>query len=106
MNAPRPRPIILRKSDVKPYTNSQGRRLGRADYLAFVMSGDMRWDAQVIEDAAVASFGETAVLTCHVTDVGRWRGEPVRWRFVSTQVYVRRGETFVYAAGHTSSPAD
>lgn len=86
------------------YINSMGRRLDRNAYLAFVGSGDMRWTAQVLEDVHVHPFGDTVVMTCRVTDVGYFRDEPVRWSYVSTQVYLRHDHTYLYAAGHTATP--
>jgi hypothetical protein len=85
------------------YTSSQGRRHDRSDSFGFVTSGDMRWKAQIIEDAEVHPFGDTVVLTCRVTDIRHYQSEPVRWHFISTHVYVRHGDTSLYAAGHTSS---
>lgn len=88
------------------YVNSLGQRLDRAAYLAFVGGRDMRWSAQHLDDVQVHSFGDAVVMTCRLVDEGHWRGEPVRWSWVSTQVYVRRDGEYLYAAGHTSAPAE
>jgi hypothetical protein len=83
------------------YTNAHGTRLDRDGWLAFVLEGRMRWASQTLEDVEVLAFGDTVVLTGRVADVGEWDGEPVRWVFATTQIYVRQGGVFRYAAGHT-----
>jgi hypothetical protein len=58
-----------------------------------------------VDELAVRGYGDVAVVTCRVHDVGTWDGEAFQAVFRSTQVYVRRGGAWVYVAGQTVSLA-
>ena len=83
------------------YTNSQGARLARDEYVDFVRTGPLRWRGQRFEDARVTVDGSTAVLTGVVVDDVLVEGEPHVLRFATTQTYVLVGGAWLYLAGHT-----
>ena len=83
------------------YTNSQGSRLTRAEYVDFVRTGPLRWRGQRFEDARVAVDGTAAVLTGVVVDDVLVDGEPYLLRFATTQTYVLVSGAWSYLAGHT-----
>ena len=83
------------------YTNAQGIRIGRDQYLAFVRDGPLRWREQRLEDARVVVSGATAVLTARVIDDVEVDGEPYELRFATTQTYVREAGGWRYLAGQT-----
>ncbi len=83
------------------YTNSQGARLTRDEYVDFVRTGPLRWRGQRFEDARVTVDGGTAVLTATVVDDVVVDGEPHLLRFATTQTYVFVDGAWSYLAGHT-----
>jgi len=83
------------------YTNSQGARLARVEYVDFVRTGPLRWREQRFEGARVIVDGSTAVLTGVVVDDVLVEGEPHMLRFATTQVYVLVEGAWSYLAGHT-----
>ena len=85
------------------YTNSQGTRLDRAEYLDFVRTGPLRWNAQSYDDVAVAVAGATAVLTGVVVDDVVVDGDRHVLRFATTQTYVLVDGRWSYLAGHTAT---
>jgi ketosteroid isomerase-like protein len=87
------------------YVNANGHRLARDAYLAFLAEGPLRWQAQTLEDVAVAVDGQVAVLVAMVVDEVLYDGQPARWEFVTTQTYVERDGEWLYLAGHTALPA-
>jgi hypothetical protein len=84
------------------YTNAQGIRIGRDEYLAFVRDGRLRWREQRLDDVQVAAAGGVAVLTGTVVDDVLADGEPYELRFVTTQTYVETAGGWLYLAGHTA----
>jgi hypothetical protein len=86
------------------YTNAQGTRIGRAEYVAFVRDGPLRWRDQRLEDVQVAAAGPVAVLTARVVDDVEVDGAPHLLRFVTTQTYMRGEAGWLYLAGHTAPP--
>ena len=87
------------------YTNAQGIRLGRDEYLAFVRDGPLRWREQRLEDVRVVADAAVAVLTGLVVDDVLVDGEPYELRFVTTQTYVNAAGRWLYLAGHTAPVA-
>jgi hypothetical protein len=83
------------------YTNSQGARLTRDEYVDFVRTGPLRWRGQRFEVARVIVDGSTAVLTGVVVDDVLVDGEPHLLRFATTQTYVLVGGAWSYLAGQT-----
>ena len=83
------------------YTNSQGTRLSREQYVDFVRTGPLRWRGQRFEDARVTVDGSTAVLTGVVVDDVLVEGEPHVLRFATTQTYVLVDGAWSYLAGQT-----
>ena len=84
------------------YTNSQGTRLAKADYVDFLSTGPLRWRKQWLEDASVVHVEGTAVLHGIVVDDLLIDDDPHLLRFATTQTYVRVGDRWYYLAGHTA----
>ena len=84
------------------YTNSQGKRLGKAAYLDFLSRGPLRWRRQWLEDASVVHVEGTGVLHGTVVDDLLISAEPHLLRFATTQTYVRVGDCWYYLTGHTA----
>jgi hypothetical protein len=85
------------------YTDTNGRRRAREEYVAFTTAGEGHWVDQVFEDVQVASEGPVVIVTARVVDHVRWDEELFTWRFATTQVYVPDEDGhLLYRAGHTS----
>jgi hypothetical protein len=84
------------------YTNSQGKRLGKAAYLDFLSRGPLRWRRQWLEGASVVHVEGTGVLHGTVVDDLLISAEPHLLRFATTQTYVRVGDFWYYLTGHTA----
>ena len=87
------------------YIDANGHRLDRDCYLAFVIDGPVRWNAQALVDVQVVEDGPVTVLVASVVDDVVYDGVPARWEFVTTQTYVRKRRSWLYLAGHTALPA-
>jgi hypothetical protein len=88
------------------YTNAQGIRIGRDEYLSFVRDGPLRWREQRLEDLHVVAADGVAILTGTVVDDVLVDGEPYELRFVTTQTYVAEAGGWLYLAGHTAPPPE
>jgi len=85
------------------YTDTEGRRRGREEYVAFTTAGEGHWVDQTFEEVQVASEGPVVIVTASVVDHVRWNQELVTWRFATTQVYVPAEDgRLLYRVGHTS----
>lgn len=82
------------------WTSHRGERFSRDAYLAANTGGTTRWLAQSLEDAQVAVVGDTAVLTCVVCDVVDHGGGEATFRMPMTQLWVRRGGSWLCLGGH------
>jgi ketosteroid isomerase-like protein len=69
----------------------------RSQFLAAVESGDLTHEAFAGDVARIRTYGETAVVTAHVTNNGTWQGVPFTSDEWATDVYVRRGNTWLCA---------
>ena len=88
------------------YTNAQGIRLDKGQYLKFLRGGTLRWHEQLLEEVAVVVDDDVAVLMAQVVDDVDVGGQRMRLRFATTQTYVRRGGSWSYLAGHTAPPPE
>ncbi len=85
------------------YTNASGLLVHKPDYLRFyVRNPELCWEGQDLDDVGVEVYGECAVLTARVHDVGTSGGERFDRFYRSTFVYVREGSPWRCAAGQTT----
>ena len=85
------------------YTNASGVVLSKAEYLEhYVVSTYVRWTEQLLDEVEVMVYGQAAVLTCRVHDVGRYGDEPFDAFYRSTFLWVREGGEWRCAAGQTT----
>jgi hypothetical protein len=90
-------------ADTFRYTNASGAVLSKAEYIEhYVASTHMRWTEQALDEVEVVMYGQAAVLTCRVHDVGRYGDEPFDAFYRSTFTWVLDGGAWRCAAGHTT----
>ena len=78
-------------SDDFSYINASGHAFDKQAYLQFfVVSGNMKWLAQELDEIAVRLYGDTAVLACRVHDQALFQGTPYDAYLRSTQIYVKQ----------------
>src|SRR5688572_29801934 len=64
---------------------------GKQHFLSLVESGDLRHDAMdMVGDARVQIYGDTAVLTARVTNTAWYKGQRFEADEWTTDVFVRR----------------
>ena len=86
------------------YTNASGIVLSKAEYFEhYVESSYVRWFEQAMDEVAVTVYGQAAVLTCRVHDVGQYGEEPFDAFYRTTFLWVFLNGAWRCAAGHTSS---
>lgn len=79
-------------SDDLTYTHTTGVYETKAEFLAKLKSGQLKYEAFTPEDIQVRVYGATGVIT-GVTRVNvQVKGEPLRFRLRFTDVYVKQGD--------------
>ena len=64
---------------------------GKAEFLAWVASGDVTHETmEIVGDARVRIYDETAVLTARVTNSGHYKGQPFSADEWTTDVFRRQ----------------
>jgi ketosteroid isomerase-like protein len=69
----------------------------RSQFLGAVAAGDLTHEAFEVDVARVRTYGETAVVTAHVTNNGTWQGQPFTADEWATDVYLKQGNTWLCA---------
>jgi ketosteroid isomerase-like protein len=69
----------------------------RGQFLAAIEAGDLTHEAFEVDVARVRTYGDTAVVTAHVTNNGTWQGQPFTADEWSTDVYVKQGNGWLCA---------
>lgn len=82
------------------WTSHRGQTFDRSAYLDSNVSGGLVWRAQTLSDVSVTVAGDTAVLTCRVTDEVERDGRAERFSMPMTQVWVRSMSGWLCLAGH------
>ena len=86
------------------YTNASGIVFDKTTYLEFyLLSKQMQWIAQELDNLRLCLYGDVAVLTCRIHDWATYQGNEFDAYFRSTQVFVKQGDGWQYAAGHTTA---
>jgi ketosteroid isomerase-like protein len=69
----------------------------RDQFLEAVAAGDLTHEAFDVDVARVRTYGDTAVVTAHVTNNGAWHGQPFSADEWATDVYLKQGNTWLCA---------
>ena len=64
---------------------------GKADFLSWISSGDLTHETmEMVGDARIQIYGDTAVLTARVTNNGHYKNQPFNADEWTTDVFYRR----------------
>ena len=72
------------------FTNSSGEVQTKAQRLAEIKSGELKFESIRIDDVQVRVYGDTAVVTGRGTVKGQRRGQDLTGQSRSTSVYVKK----------------
>ena len=72
------------------FTNSSGEVQTKAQRLAEIKSGELKFESISIDDVQVRVYGDTAVVTGRGTVKGQRRGQDLTGQSRSTSVYVKK----------------
>lgn len=83
------------------WTSHRGDRYGRDEYVRANTGGEAHWSAQDLSAVEIVVVGDTAVLTCTVTDeVDTGNGSEL-YTMPMTQTWIRIAGRWTCLAGHT-----
>jgi ketosteroid isomerase-like protein len=80
------------------FTNSSGEVQTKAQRLAEIKSGELKFESLSIDDVQVRVYGDTAVVTSRGTVKGQRRGQDIGGQSRSTSVYVKKQERWQLVA--------
>lgn len=73
----------------------------KQDFLPFIESGDLTHEAMdLVGEARIQIYGDTAVLTGRVTNNGHYKGQPFSADEWTTDVVVRRNGSWLCVLSH------
>ena len=78
-------------ADAFTFTTPDGEVVNKAQVIANLKSGDVKFDSSRIDDMKVQVYAAAAVVTSLTTDRGRVKGADVSGQYRWTDVFVRRG---------------
>ena len=84
-------------------TTPDGTVQTRAEALADLKSGNMKFDATEVDDIKVRVFGDTAVVTGHSRDKSTYKGKDVSGEYRFTDVFVKRNGKWQAVATHVTA---
>lgn len=74
---------------------------GKNDFLSWISSGDLTHETmELVDEARIMLYGETAVLTARVTNNGHYKGQPFSADEWTTDVFRRSGENWTCVLSH------
>lgn len=84
------------------YTNASN-VMNKEEYLeTYLASGDMRWEAQELEDVRIRLYGHTAILTARIHDRASYQGQTFDAYFQTTQVCLKNVQGWECVATQTT----
>lgn len=95
-----PAPVERHYADTFTFTTPGGEVVNKAQVVANLKSGDLKFESSKVEDMKVRVYGDAAVVTSATTDKGRYKGADVSGRYRWTDVFVRRGGRWQLVAAH------
>jgi ketosteroid isomerase-like protein len=87
-------------ADTYVFTAPDGIVSDKAQTIADIKSGDLKFQSSKLADMKVQSYGDTAVATYGSTDQGSYKGKDISGHFRWTDVFVKRHGRWQIVAGH------
>jgi ketosteroid isomerase-like protein len=92
-------------SDDYIFISSVGQMMKRKEHLDSLKSGDINYKSLTYDDVKVRTYGNTAVLTGHITAEGENAGRSTSGAHLITRVYVNRGGRWVIVSAQATPSA-
>ena len=83
-------PVERHYADTFVFTTPHGESVNKAQVIANLKSGDVKFESSKVDDMRVQVYGDAAVVTSTTTDKGQYKGADVSGRYRWMDVFVRR----------------
>ena len=79
----------------------------KPDFLLWIASGDLTHETmEMVGEARIQIYGDTAVLTARVTNDGHYKNQPFSADEWTTDIFRRRGENWSCVLSHVTPTKD
>jgi ketosteroid isomerase-like protein len=89
-------------SDDLSYTHATGVHETKAEFIAKLKSGQLKYESLTPEDMLVRVYGTTGVVTGVARVKVQVKGEPLSFQLRFTDVYVKKGDRWQMVAWHAT----
>ncbi|HKG67521.1 MAG TPA: nuclear transport factor 2 family protein [Segetibacter sp.] len=79
-------------ADAFIFTGPDGVVMSKAEFIAPIKSGDLKFESSKLDDMKVKLYGNTAVVTYQSTDKGTYKGNDLSGQYRWIDVFVKQGE--------------
>jgi ketosteroid isomerase-like protein len=87
-------------SETYIFTAPDGVVTDKAQTIADIKSGDLKFQSSKLDNMKVQAYGDTAIATYGSTDKGSYKGKDISGLFRWTDVFVKRNGRWQIVAGH------
>ena len=92
-------------SDDYVFISGVGQMMNRKEHLDSLKSGAIKYKSLTYDDVKVRTYGDTAVLTGHITAEGENAGRSTSGAHLITRVYVNRGGRWIIVSAQATRAA-
>jgi ketosteroid isomerase-like protein len=89
-------------ADTYTFTSPDGEVSNKAQSVADLKSGDLKFESATLDDPKVSVYGDTAIVTFNSTDKGTYKGKDISGKTRWTDVFVKRNGKWQIVASHGS----
>lgn len=93
-------------ADTYIFTAPDGMVSNKAQTIADIKSGDLKFQSSKLNDMKVQAYGDTAIATYGSTDQSSYKGKDISGHFRWTDVFVKRNGRWQIVAGHGAPMAN
>jgi ketosteroid isomerase-like protein len=89
-------------ADNGSFTDPGGTFMNKAQTIALIKSGDLKFESSKIDDMKVNVFGKTAIVTYRTTDKGTFKGRDISGQARWTETFIKmKGKWMMVASQGT-----
>jgi ketosteroid isomerase-like protein len=89
-------------ADTYIFTGPDGEVSNKAQSVADLKSGDLKFQSATLDDAKVSVYGDTAIVTFASMDKGTYKGKDISGKTRWTDVFIKRNGKWQIVASHGS----